>query len=72
MDALAIRETKDTISYLNVRPSKSMITIDIFNLKNGSEMEALQIRDRTTIIMEATKVVTKKKHAQIVHKKDLQ
>ena len=37
-----------------------MKVIDILNSTIGPEMEAFQIRDKTTIIVEATKVVTKK------------
>ena len=60
MASLSIKEAKYTISYLKDRLEKEMKVIDILNSTIGLEMEALQIRDKTTIIVEATKVVTKK------------
>ena len=38
----------------------------ILNSKTNEEMEALAIRDKTKIIMEETKLITKKEMAQLV------
>ena len=71
LSSTTIREYKDTLSHLGGKPEESIKAIDILNSKTGLELDTLSIHDKITIIMEASKLNSKKNIAELVHEKYL-
>ena len=62
-----MQDVRRTWNELENKPDIKNIVINILNSKTNEELEVLSIKDRTKVIMEASKLITNNKLSQVVH-----
>ena len=72
MEATTLQETRSTSTKLENNLEISRSVIDILNSRTNEDMEAMEIRDITKTIMDASKLIAKRNLVQVVQDKETQ